>query len=281
MNKLRFNTLTDALLILLFLGFVFLLLRPFSPKEVEGDFFGVKFIGKSGLRYQLFGDEFSCAPIEDLPLDRMCQAEFEGQSLSVRIRFQDESRHFLTFCAVTYGETAVDCRPSFGYENDLPYVVVENDLAISAERYAELRAERPLLNWPESIWMEMLLGAAIVLGIAMMVWRWLRFDEPVRRHPVMAVLSTLVIAFLAYLVTSLMTNFLVSFLFDGPNAPYWLSFITAVIGAVGVVVWRWRLWQGWQPRFGRLADSLAGGTTALMLTYFFGLLVLLSLGFVD
>ncbi len=282
MKKLRFSSLTDTLIVILVVAGLFLVLRPFSPQEVEGAFYAVKFVGDDGLRHQLFGDGFACAPIEDLPHDLLCQTTFEAQTLAVRIRYQDDSRRFLSFCAVNYGDKAVDCRPSFGYESQLPFVIVEDDLGISAERFEELQAERPLLQWPESVWMNILTVTAVFLALLIAIWRWLRFrQEQPSQHAIFTILTTILIGLLTYLTLSFGVNILIGIVFDGPNAPYWLASIAAYLGVGGFILWRWRVYQGWQPKFGRILDSLAGGTTFLMLTYFIGLFALLSLGFVD
>jgi hypothetical protein len=183
---------------------------------------------------------------------------------------------------VNYGGSDVACRPGFGYESQLPFVILEDDLGLSAERFAELKAERPLLNWPEANWMNGLFVTAVLLAVLIGVWRWFRYrDEQVHQALIYSVLSTLLVSLLAYLILYIGTNMLVSFIFPGPNGPYWLSSVIGVIGAVLTLGWRWRVRNGWQPKFGRTADSLAGGTTIFMATYFFGFMMMLVLGFID
>lgn len=282
MKKLSLNLFTDLLLVFLLLGGLYLLLRPNAPKQVEGAFYAVKFVDDNGHRYSLFGDGFSCAPIEDLPLDYSCRTTFEGELLAVRIRYQDDERRFLSYCAINYGDEAVDCRPSFGYESPLPYVVTNDSLGLSEARFAELREVRPFLQWPESVWMNWLLAAAVLLGTVIAGWRFLRFHEGTHDQPIIfKILSTMLTAFIAFVVTYFLANLSISFLVEGGNGPYWLSPIIALVAAIGIVVWRLQVYRGWRPKFGRIAYSMAGGMTILMLTYFFGLLALLSLGFVD
>jgi hypothetical protein len=282
MRKLRFNILTDVLLIVLLVGGGFLLLRPYSPQQVEGAFFGVKIVGDAGLRYQLIGDEFGCAPVEGLPLDVSCQMMFEGQSLSVRLRYQDEDHRFLSFCAVTYGGAAVDCEPAFSYESPLPFVLIGDDLGLSDERIAELKAERPLLNWPESTWISNMVVVAFVLALLIAVWRWFRFRTELIKQPMpLNILWMLACGLVAFVVSVIGGNMLLGSISSSPNIAYQLIPIAALVGAGLVMYWQWRIQGGWRPKFGRLAYSLAGGTVVLTLTYFFGFMALLVLGFVD
>lgn len=284
MKRLFLNTYTILGLLLLFVSGWHLVLQPFSPSHVKSDIYAVKFLDGYEKLYQIQGSQMPCLPITD-PLEAHCALTFEGKKLEVGVRYQDEGRHMADSCTITYGGQGVKCKTGWDYENPAPSVIIEDDLEVSLDRFAELRQENPLLYWFEDRWIQLVRQISAILATLSVIIFWhsaskqnyqpISTNQRLLRSALNGLLVWWILRFgLGVTFANLLTT-----------ATSWLLVqLIAFAGGMLSAIWKWyrysgnlRLGKRWQ----RGLYSLAGGGFVFMTAHLLLIIDLLFLGFLD
>jgi hypothetical protein len=161
-KSLRLTVLVSAIALLLLAGFIIARGAPrFNSTKIPTLFIGKNWPGNQIDRLTLPSDEFTCHTQDDMHWS--CTMMLDGKRLEMGGSYGVEAYKRLASCTVFYGGTPYACQVTMGYQWQ-SRVMVNTDMGISAERMAELRAQRPLPYMSESTWMQ--LGAAWASALA-------------------------------------------------------------------------------------------------------------------
>lgn len=117
---------------------------------------------------RLAGDNLDCGPTS---VGYRCTAMVEDEPLIVSISPGDRQ----PVCAATYGGNVVACRAS--WNNTRPYdyyAVIEDDLGLPADRFAELAVQSAGSGWQESDWLSLGVVLAVIAGAGVAGLLWIR-----------------------------------------------------------------------------------------------------------
>jgi hypothetical protein len=115
---------------------------------------------------RLAGNGLDCGPGV---ADFRCTSVVDGQPLVVSISQGDQH----PVCAATYAGEAVACWASWNNTRFFDYyAVIEDDLGLPAERFAELASQTAGAGWGESDWLRLGRVLAIVVGLVAAGWLW-------------------------------------------------------------------------------------------------------------
>lgn len=98
-----------------------------------------------------------------------CTSVVDGQPLVVSISQGDQH----PVCAATYAGEVVACRASWNNTRFFDYyAMIEDDLGLPADRFAELAAQTAGAGWGESDWLRLGRALAVVVGLIAAGWLW-------------------------------------------------------------------------------------------------------------
>ena len=115
---------------------------------------------------RLAGKSLDCGPAG---VGYRCTAIVDDEPLVVSITPGD----WQAVCAATYAGDVVPCRTS--WNNTRPYAyyaIIEDDLGLAPERFAELAAQNAGSGWQESDWLRLRAGFVAFVGLASAIWLW-------------------------------------------------------------------------------------------------------------
>ena len=159
-KSFRLSMLAAAIALLLVAGIMIGREGPrFNTTKIPSLFIAKNWPTNQTDRLTISSEEFTCLP--NYGMHSMCEVMLDGKRLEMTASYMPIQT--LKSCTIVYGGTPYACE---AIHNWGPMAIVGTDMGISAERMAELRAERPLTYMNESTWMGLgLLWAAVLASL--------------------------------------------------------------------------------------------------------------------